>query len=132
MVPQNDRNDKIKSRGDAMNRVKSLRTEKGLTQQKLSMDIHVSQQYVSKVENGTSLLTEDIILRLSKYFHVSMAYLLGVTDDRYSETIQDNQDPELKKWIELYYGLNREKRGIMFALSEYLIKLQNEEETEKE
>lgn len=114
------------SRGDKMNRVKSLRIEKGLTQQKLSMDIHVSQQYVSKVENGTSLLTEDIILRLSKYFHVSMAYLLGVTDDRHSEIIENDKDPELKKWIEMYYSLNRENQELMSVLGNYLIEKQND------
>lgn len=109
-----------------MNRVKSLRIEKGLTQQKLSMDIHVSQQYVSKVENGTSLLTEDIILRLSKYFHVSMAYLLGVTDDRHSEIIENDKDPELKKWVEMYYSLNRENQELMSVLGNYLIEKQND------
>ena len=76
-----------------MNRVKSLRLEKGITQQRLSMDIHVSQQYISKVENGDSALTEDIIIRLAKYFHVSLAYLLGISDDRFSEIIKENEDP---------------------------------------
>jgi len=124
--------DKIKVRGDEMNRVKNLRTEKGLTQQKLSMDIHVSQQYVSKIENGTSFLTEDIILRLSKYFHVSIAYLLGVTDDRFSEMLKDSNDPNLKKWVEFYYKLNQENRDTVSALSEYLIEAQRKSIEEKE
>ncbi|MDO4942367.1 MAG: helix-turn-helix transcriptional regulator [Lachnospiraceae bacterium] len=115
-----------------MNRVKSLRTEKGLTQQKLSMDIHVSQQYVSKIENGTSFLTEDIILRLSKYFHVSIAYLLGVTDDRLSEMLKDNKDPDLKKWVEFYYKLNKENQDTVSALSEYFIQTQRKKAEEKE
>ena len=126
MVQRKDEKVTMVSRGDKMNRVKSLRIEKGLTQQKLSMDIHVSQQYVSKVENGTSLLTEDIILRLSKYFHVSMAYLLGVTDDRHSEIIENDKDPELKKWIEMYYSLNRENQELMSVLGNYLIEKQND------
>lgn len=111
-----------------MNRVKSLRQERGLTQQKLSMDIHVSQQYVSKVENGNSSLTEDIILRLSKYFNVSIAYLLGATDSRYGEMLEENEDIELKNWIDLYYTLNEENKDTISMLGNHLQKLQKEKE----
>lgn len=110
-----------------MNRIKVLRKEKGLTQQKVSMDIHVSQQYISKVENGESSLTEDIILRLSKYFHVSIAYLLGATDERYNEWIKENENPKLKKWIESYDRLDHKNREIVEVLVEQLLEKQKEE-----
>lgn len=108
--------------------MKTLRKEKDITQQKLSMDIHVSQQYISKVENGESTLTEDIILRLAKYFHVSIAYLLGVSDDRFSEFVEESEDPKLKEWIETYYRLNQKNQDIVTALSQYLIDAQQEKE----
>ena len=111
-----------------MNRVKSLRLEKGITQQRLSMDIHVSQQYISKVENGESALTEDIIIRLAKYFHVSLAYLLGISDDRFSEIIKENEDPGVREWLEYYYRLNKENQNTVTVLSKYLIEVQNKKD----
>ena len=119
---------KIRSRGDGMNRVKSLRLEKGITQQRLSMDIHVSQQYISKVENGDSALTEDIIIRLAKYFHVSLAYLLGSSDHRFSEIIKENEDPGVREWLEYYYRLNKENQNTVTVLSKYLIEVQNKKD----
>lgn len=119
---------KIKCRGDDMNRVRNLRKEKGLTQRKLSMDIHVSQQYISKVENGESSMTEEVILRLSKYFHVSIAYLLGVTEDRFSELVEENRDPDLREWLEFYYRLNKENQDTITYLSKHLLEKQSTEE----
>ncbi|MDO4170181.1 MAG: helix-turn-helix transcriptional regulator [Lachnospiraceae bacterium] len=111
-----------------MNRVRNLRKEKGLTQRKLSMDIHVSQQYISKVENGESSMTEEVILRLSKYFHVSIAYLLGVTEDRFSELVEENRDPDLREWLEFYYRLNKENQDTITYLSKHLLEKQSTEE----
>ncbi len=107
-----------------MNQVKNLRLEKGITQQRLSMDMHVSQQYISKVENGNSSLTDDVILRLAQYFHVSIAYLLGATDDRNAEVFPGNEDLELREWIETYYELNEENKETISFLSQHLVQKQ--------
>jgi transcriptional regulator with XRE-family HTH domain len=109
-----------------MNRLKTLRTQRGLTQLKLSMELHVSQQYISRVEHGASLLTEDIILHLSNYFHVSIAYLLGATNDRNSEWHDDNRDRNLKRWIAFYQMLNEKNRTTAIVLMKHLIKEQSE------
>lgn len=107
-----------------MNQVKKLRTEKNITQQKLSMEIHVSQQYISKIENQETLMTEDIIKRLAKYFHVSIAYLLGASDDRFSELVEDNIDFEIQEWIDYYSLLNQDNLDLVKTLSKYLIERQ--------
>lgn len=110
-----------------MNRLRMLRKEKKLTQLKLSLDIHVSQQYISNVENNATSLTEDLVLRLCNYFHVSAAYLLGETDDRHSEYIPNNRDPKLDEWIEMYHKLNKENYATLMALTDYLINVQQKE-----
>ena len=110
-----------------MNRVKELRKEKGLTQRKLSMDLHVSQQYISKVENGESSLTEDIILRMAKYFHVSVAYLLGACEDRFSELPEEWKDPSIKEWMEKYYLLNKTNQQIIKQMGNYLVEIQKDD-----
>ena len=37
-----------------------------------------------------------------------------------------DKDPELKKWIEMYYSLNRENQELMSVLGNYLIEKQND------
>lgn len=90
------------------------------------MDIHVSQQYISKIENQESMLTEDIILRLAKYFRVSIAYLLGATDDRFSELLEGNTDSRVREWLSFYYLLNTQNRDTVKMLIQYLIEHQDE------
>jgi transcriptional regulator with XRE-family HTH domain len=107
-----------------MNRLKALRTELGLTQLKLSMDLHVSQQYISKVENGNSLLTEDLILHLANYFHVSTGYFLGISDIRSLEYTHSCSDYTFDKWVTSYYTLNETNRELILHLIDSLIELQ--------
>lgn len=57
-------------------KLKELRNEKGISQEKLSELLNVSRQSISRYENGTVQPDFDKLITLSKYFEVSIDYLL--------------------------------------------------------
>ena len=57
--------------------IKELRVEKGLSQNQLSEQIHVTRQAISNWENGKAVPDSDILRNLSKMFNVSIDELLS-------------------------------------------------------
>ncbi|RHS80881.1 MULTISPECIES: helix-turn-helix domain-containing protein [Butyricicoccaceae] len=57
-------------------RIKSLRTEKGLTQEKLAESLGISVEYVGKIERGKRTPSLDLVIAMSKFFHASTDYIL--------------------------------------------------------
>ena len=70
-----------------MNRLKELRIEKGLTQEKLAKKIGINRTTIAKIESGDRDLTLDHIQRMSAFFNVSYDYILGKSNER-TNTIQ--------------------------------------------
>ena len=71
-------------------KIKKLRTEKGLTQKDLADQLHVTFQTVSKWEGGTNEPDIATLKELSRFFGCSFDYLLN--DDE--ETPKDEEKPE--------------------------------------
>ncbi len=65
-----------------MERLKQLRKENGLSQQRLSMETGIAQVTVSEYESGRNFPSVKTLLRLAEFFGVSTDYLLGLTDIR--------------------------------------------------
>lgn len=63
-------------------RLKELRVEKELTQEKLGEIFNVRKGTVSNWENGNRFPDENTIIKLADFFNVSIDYLLGRTDKR--------------------------------------------------
>lgn len=71
-----------------------LRTEKGLTQEEIAEIINVSRQTYATFEKGANI-GSDVLLKLAKYYSVSLDFLVGISDIR--ENI--NYDPRLAEYI---------------------------------
>ena len=70
-------NDKIIKRLDNL---RKLREQKNITQIKLSTDLEVSQELISRYELGTSFPQPQMLIKLANYFNCSVDYLLGIAD----------------------------------------------------
>ena len=73
-----------------MNRLKYLRTERGENLEKVAEYLNVSIQTISNYENEKRDMTPDTIIKLAEYFNVSTDYLLGKSDIRSPEKVQND------------------------------------------
>lgn len=78
------------------NRIRQLRTTKGVTQEELGKLVGVRRAAVNKWETGeTKNLKRDVIQRLSEYFGVSASYLMGMTDIPNTDVFHTKRVPVL-------------------------------------
>lgn len=59
------------------NRLKLLRSSKGLTQSQLAEILGLSNKSISVYEKGTSMPNMDVLCKIADYFGVSIDYLIG-------------------------------------------------------
>lgn len=63
-----------------MNRLKELRIDKKLSQKNIAELLHMSQTGYSKYETEENDIPTKILIELSKFYDVTVGYLLGVED----------------------------------------------------
>ena len=63
------------------NRIKDLREDHDLTQRQIADGIGITQRKYSYIETGVPPLTDDLLVRLARYYGVSIDYLLLQTDN---------------------------------------------------
>lgn len=64
-----------------MYRIKDLREDHDLSQATVAKAIQTTQQHYSKIENGKTDISGERLILLSKFYHVSVDYILGLTDN---------------------------------------------------
>lgn len=85
------------------NRIKRLRSARGLTQTELAVRLNMSKQAVSNWENDNIMPSIDMLMRLADFFGVTTDYLLerdercyleitGLTDEQLSHVRQIIED----------------------------------------
>lgn len=62
-------------------RLKELRTSNDLTMEELGKSIGSTRATISNFENRQKNPSLDILIRIADYFHVSIDYLIGRTDN---------------------------------------------------
>ena len=80
-----------------LQRLLSLREDRGLTQQRLADELHISQRAYSHYEKGTRQIPLEILIQISLFYDVSTDYLLGLTD---------NSMPYSRNTRKLPYGMS--------------------------
>ena len=63
------------------NRIKDLREDSDLTQQRVADAIGITQRKYSYIETGTQPLTDELLVKLAAFYGVSIDYILLQTDN---------------------------------------------------
>lgn len=62
-------------------RLKEIRTSRGVSQLKLALDLNMTQNSISRYENGVRQADYQTLIAFADYFQVSLDYLLERTDE---------------------------------------------------
>lgn len=61
-------------------RIREIREEKAITQQKIAEILHIGQRTYSDYESGKTRIPVDSLLILAKFYDVSMDYITGASN----------------------------------------------------
>ncbi len=61
-------------------RIRNLREDKDLSQMQLAKHLNISQATYSRYESGYLDIPSEILIKLSKFYQVSVDYILGLND----------------------------------------------------
>lgn len=64
-----------------MFRMAELRKKRGISQIRLAMDLNMNQNTISRYETEQREADYQTLILIAEYFHVSIDYLLGRTDE---------------------------------------------------
>lgn len=97
--------------------LKELRQQAGLTQKQLAERLWLSKATVSYYEQSARHPSPEVLVKLSRIFHVSTDYLLGIEDKKQKLDVTDLSDEDiafLENAIELLrkknFENNRDKK----------------------
>jgi len=62
-------------------RIRDLREDRDLTQKQMGEILSCSQRVYSNYERGELDIPTEILIKLANYYHVSVDYILGMTDN---------------------------------------------------
>lgn len=62
-------------------RIRDLREDHDITQKEMAAQLNCSQQVYSNYELGQRDIPTDILIKLSRFYNVSVDYILGLTDN---------------------------------------------------
>lgn len=101
-------------------RLKELREGKKETQQQLSIILNVSQTMISRYELGTAYPDVDTLIAIAQHYHVSVDYLLGVSESKlpYSKSDLSTKEQEM---LFLFKQLNNAQKDKAMAYIQGLL-----------
>ena len=61
-------------------RIRELREDNDKKQKEIAVLLNTTQQHYSRIEQGSTEITGDRVVRLAKFYNVSMDYICGVSE----------------------------------------------------
>ncbi|MFQ8661551.1 MAG: helix-turn-helix domain-containing protein [Clostridia bacterium] len=104
-------------------KIKLARAKTNFTQEKLAEKLSLSTRYISQLERGIAFGSATTIVNLCKALNISSDFLfddlIGVDASCFDDFVDD-------RFLEAYMKLNDYNKSIVSALTNQLIKLQND------
>ncbi len=104
-------------------KIKLARAKTNFTQEKLAEELSLSTRYISQLERGIAFGSATTIVNLCKALNISSDFLfddlIGVDASYFDDFVDD-------RFLEAYMKLNDYNKSIVSALTNQLIKLQND------
>ena len=106
-----------------MENLRIIREKRNINQQKIAVELEISQESISKYENDTAFPSKDILIKLADYLYCSVDYLLGRTDNpSLNKEKLSAKDEEIENLIFRYNNLSAENKnkleGCLLALEQ--------------
>ncbi len=73
-------------------RIRDLREDNDKYQKDVAQLLGISQQYYSEYEKGNRTIPINHLITLAKYYHTSIDYIVGLSDERYVKRKLKNQN----------------------------------------
>lgn len=102
-----------------MERLKQLRETKNMTQVRLGIELGVSQETISGYEIGKAAPPADMLVKLADILDTSVDYILGRTDNRYSNRLNKSDLSEQELELILIFRKlpqNKKERAMGFLI----------------
>ncbi len=90
----------------ALNRIKKLRKQRGMTQAELARELDISASSIGMYEQGRREPDKEMFLRLSRYFGVPVEYLMD-------DSVKLDEPMEFKDFIEKVRRELLEREGLL-------------------
>ncbi|WP_226909085.1 helix-turn-helix domain-containing protein [Listeria monocytogenes] len=89
----------VSTGGDYMfgERLRSLRENKNLTQQKVADDLNIKRENLSNYERNKREPDYEMLKKLAEYYGVSRSYILGETDKKHYWELNDKDERSIQK-----------------------------------
>jgi len=89
----------------AAKKLKELRIQRNLTQEKLAEELNINQQQIARYENNLRQFKQDFLYQLAEYFNVSINYFFPNENH-----LKNNDDLQL---LEQISNLSDEKKKML-------------------
>lgn len=101
-----------------LKRLKALRAEYGISQQKLADAIYITQPSINKYENHDIEPEIEILKRMAEYFDTTIDYIVGYSDERYplQHWSEQKLNPREKELLRQYRILTPEEQSYVQSL----------------
>jgi transcriptional regulator with XRE-family HTH domain len=102
-------------------RLKKLRAKKGITQEKLAIDLNIPESSIRRLEIADGIPRMDRLKHIADYFGVSTDYLLGKDDPQ----VKENgflSDEQVLQAAEIFSKLSHEEQSNLLNLMQGMAK----------